>query len=193
MPPQVSQDSVSMFSRKRGRSMSRGSRSSRSSRSSSRRSSVSTISKYNRAKMGGWGLQTDASYLQIFDPFPAKMVCRLRYYDQISLDPSTGVTIHHLFRANGINDPDQSGVGHQPYGHDTYASIYNHNRVLRSTIVVKCISAGSDGVWGISRTDDATVSSDMSTNVEQKGTVFDHIHAKYNGTTPSDRDWETRL
>lgn len=135
--------------------------------------------------MGGWGLQTDASYLKMFDPFPAKMVCRMRYYDQISIDPSAATTVHHLFRANGINDPDQSGTGHQPYGYDTYGLIYNHNRVLRSTIVVKCISAGSDGVWGISRTDDATVSSDQTTNVEQKGTVFDHVHAKYNGTAPS--------
>lgn len=33
------------------------------------------------------------------------------------------------FRANGIYDPDYSGIGHQPRGHDEYANIFRTYRV----------------------------------------------------------------
>jgi len=41
-----------------------------------------------------------------------------------------------VFRGNSIFDPDLTGVGHQPLGHDQWANFYEYYRVLGSSIVV---------------------------------------------------------
>ncbi len=79
-------------------------------------------------------------YLSDFNPFPAVHYATLRYVTKIALTPpSASQAATHFFRANSIHDPDYSGIsfGGQPYGHDTYMSIYNHYQVLRSTITVQ--------------------------------------------------------
>lgn len=108
--------------------------------------------------------------LQIHDPFPAKMRSRLRYSEVVTLLPTTGVPAPYIFRANGIFDPNQSGVGHQPYGHDTLASIYNHYQVVSSIITMTPTDMGNSQIFGISLTDDTTVQSDYDTIRETKGT-----------------------
>jgi hypothetical protein len=40
------------------------------------------------------------------------------------------------FAANGLYDPDITGVGHQPLGFDTFASVYLDYLVLKSTLHV---------------------------------------------------------
>lgn len=106
-----------------------------------------------------------------WDPFPAQATAIMRYSTVVSLNPSTGATAVQLFRANSIFDPDFTGIGHQPYGHDTYQTIYNHYNVRESTITmtptnnVACI-------YGITLTDDATVQGDYDTVRELKGTKF---------------------
>jgi len=104
-----------------------------------------------------------------WDPFPAKATAVMRYSTTLSLDPALGLTAPHLFRANSIYDPDFTGVGHQPYGHDTYASIYNHYNVRQSTITMTPTN-GKDGIYGISLTDDSVVQGDYDTVRETKGT-----------------------
>lgn len=99
------------------------------------------------------------------------MVGRLRYADTISLTGVTaGIPVWHLFRANSIYDPDYTSVGHQPYGHDTYASIYNHYQVLRSVCTIQLTNAQTATI-GIQLQDDATIVSD-TTLFEQKGSTF---------------------
>lgn len=118
-------------------------------------------------------------YSQVFDPFPAQMRVRMRYCTTITLSPTLGVPDHKMFRANSIFDPDQSGVGHQPYGHDTYAGIYNHYMVESSTIVLTPLE-NADGVIGVTLTDDTTVNGDFDTIKEVKGTAMKAMGA--NGT-----------
>lgn len=108
---------------------------------------------------------------QIYDPFPAQMRVRMRYCATITLTPTLGVADHYLFRANSIFDPDQTGAGHQPYGHDTYAAIYNHYQVESSTCVITPLE-NADGVIGISLTDDTTVNANFDTIKETKGTAM---------------------
>jgi hypothetical protein len=43
---------------------------------------------------------------------------------------------HHVFRGNSINDPDVTGVGTQPYGHDEWAGLYNNYAVMSSSITI---------------------------------------------------------
>lgn len=133
-----------------------------------------------------WPLATRGNGM-LFDPFPAKITAILRYSTSISLDPSLGTPGPYLFRANSIHDPDFTGIGHQPYGHDTYASIYNHYNV-RSAIITMTPSLSRNGVMGISLTDDSTVQSDYDTIRETKGTRFATITAD-GGLNPSVKNY----
>lgn len=45
-----------------------------------------------------------------------------------------------VFRGNSIFDPDFSGGGHQPLGHDQWANFYRRYRVLGSKIIVRAAS-----------------------------------------------------
>lgn len=68
--------------------------------------------------------------------FSNAQLVKLRYVAHFSLDPGVNTAVAHVFRANSLFDPDQTGVGHQPYGFDTWATMYNHYTVLGSKITV---------------------------------------------------------
>lgn len=119
----------------RGRSPARsGSRTKRPRRVSR---SMSSIVRAPARRIGGYQWGPNNSYLSNYsDPFPAKANYILRYSDQITLNPSAGSNADYFFRANSIYDPDSSGVGHQPYGHDTLQTIYKHYMVDRAVITL---------------------------------------------------------
>jgi len=100
----------------------------------------------------------------------------------VSLNPTLGLTARNLFRANSIHDPDATlASGHQPYGHDTYATIYNHYNVRSATITVTPTQS-TNGIFGITLADDGTVEGDYDTVREQKNTVVGVIT---DGGTPT--------
>lgn len=67
-----------------------------------------------------------------------KQVVKLRYTTLVPLtNTGTGLGVTYQFRANSIFDPDFSGTGHQPMGHDEWAKFYLHYRVLKSSISVQ--------------------------------------------------------
>lgn len=74
---------------------------------------------------------------------PNRMYRTVKYGDVYDINPSAGVTGVQVFRANGLYDPDATATGHQPRGHDEYAAMYNHFRVLRSRIVAKKVGDGT--------------------------------------------------
>jgi len=126
-------------------------------------------------------LQT-VKYMRDFNPFPATMVARLTYSAIVDIDANTTTPGYHLFRANGIFDPDYTSTGHQPYGRDTYASIYNHYRVLKSNCsMISTLAANI--IYGVSMKDDVTVETNFNTIREAKGTNFvacqDRAASKY--------------
>lgn len=54
-----------------------------------------------------------------------------RYVDTVTLDPGVGDAIaYHSFSANGMYDPDITGVGHQPMGFDQLVGITHVNYVV---------------------------------------------------------------
>lgn len=116
---------------------------------------------------------------QIFDPFPAQIRARLRYNTTVSFSAIGGTLDTKLFWANGIFDPEYAVGGHQPYGHDTYQSIYNHYMVESATIVLTP-TENADGVLGCSITDDASVQGNFDTVKETKGVSMKAMGA--NGT-----------
>ncbi len=103
--------------------------------------------------------------------FPDKQLVRMRYCDQIQLDPAIGAVANHVFRANSIFDTDLTGTGYQPYSHDTYQTIYDHYRVVGSRIRVVFMSRGANtsqfaGVCGVRLDDDATLVTNPSQIME---------------------------
>jgi len=84
---------------------------------------------------------------------PLKKTVVMTYYETLSLK-STGVAhAAYAFNLASINDPNFTGVGHQPYGHDDWALYYRQYRVSSATMKVHFSpTAGQDlpvrvGVW----------------------------------------------
>ena len=68
---------------------------------------------------------------------PATRTVKLKYSDTVEIDPGAGgAASHYFFSCNSIFDPDRSSTGHQPFGFDHYASVYNHYTVLSSVCTV---------------------------------------------------------
>lgn len=79
--------------------------------------------------------------------FPATQTVRLKYCTEIALNPPSGATQTHNFSANGMFDPDVTGIGHQPKGFDNWTGVYRHYTVIASKIKVTPVS--TDGTAGL--------------------------------------------
>lgn len=97
---------------------------------------------------------------------PSKLV-RMRYVDQLSLNAGIGAIAGHTFRANSIFDPDQSGTGHQPMGHDQWTTFYNHYTVLGAKITVTFSNqhTGDPMIVGLFLNDDTSLASSAATSI----------------------------
>jgi len=60
----------------------------------------------------------------------------LRYADNVSASSVAGSSASYVFRANGLFDPNFTGVGHQPRGFDQLMTLYDHYRVKTATCEV---------------------------------------------------------
>lgn len=112
--------------------------------------------------------------------FPASTTAILTYCDCVSMNP--GVTPStYAFRANGLYDPNQTSIGHQPMFFDTYASIYDHYVVTKAdckvTFYPQSETAGTSAfavVAGIKLDDDSTITpaTALTTLIEQPDKTF---------------------
>lgn len=95
----------------------------------------------------------------------SSQIVRLKYVDRILLDPAIDTPASHVFRANSIFDPDSSGTGHQPMGHDEWNTFYTNYLVIGSKIKATYFpTATSTGMMGgVLLKSDST----LITNVEQ--------------------------
>lgn len=59
-------------------------------------------------------------------PIPQRFITKMKYSEQISTDASG----QYYMNLNSIFDPNRTGAGHQPYGFDTLATLYNRYRVI---------------------------------------------------------------
>ena len=75
-------------------------------------------------------------------PVAPRTIVRMKYAGQQLI--STGVVpAHYIFNLNSLYDPDRSGTGHQPYGFDTYTTLYNRYRVFAMSYRIELVSPGS--------------------------------------------------
>ncbi len=110
---------------------------------------------------------------------PRKRRLQMRYVDQVYLNgtAAAGGRVNYIFRANSIYDPDYTGTGHQPMGHDTYAALYNHYSVRRSAIRVTLqptLNLNVPVVCGLNVDDSAALATDYRAICEQARSMKDY-------------------
>lgn len=113
--------------------------------------------------------------------FPKSKMFKFRYCDSVVLNAPIGNIASHVFKANGLYDPDVTGTGHQPLGFDEASVYYNHYVVLGSKITV-AFSAGSTAssygpsqLVGVFISDDATFPGTTSSLTEQGLTKWRYL------------------
>lgn len=68
-------------------------------------------------------------------PFADKMSTKVRYSELISFGTGSLTPINvYVFRGNGVYDPNRTGTGDQPLGHDQYSALYEKFLVRGSAI-----------------------------------------------------------
>jgi len=76
-------------------------------------------------------------------PFAQRFITRMKYAEQISqVGPGLGGLTQYTMNLNSIFDPNRTGIGHQPYGHDTMATLYNRYRVIKCSYAISALATG---------------------------------------------------
>lgn len=107
---------------------------------------------------------TRTSPFSLLTIVPAKLIKSLRYADIYSFTTGTAGIFgtQQTIRLNSIFDPDLTGTGHQPYGHDTLATLFGNYRVISVKFDLMFTTPGSAAdilcccSYGISTTADLT-------------------------------------
>lgn len=77
-------------------------------------------------------------HLRTTSVVPDMLTAKLPYYEYIHLFGN--ISSDYVFTLNSIFDPNFTGVGHQPIGHDQWAAFYNRYRVTGVDVDVECIN-----------------------------------------------------
>lgn len=73
-------------------------------------------------------------------PIPQRFITRMKYAETYAPGNASGQSPWRL-NLNSIFDPNRTGTGHQPYSHDTMASLYNRYRVIACNYLVTVYSS----------------------------------------------------
>ncbi len=101
-----------------------------------------------RAKRGiGRGIK-GLGFNQV-NPFPPIMYTKQTYSDLDTYTTGAGgiLGVEQIFSMNDMFDPDFTGVGHQPYGRDQMALLYNRYKVTKITVNVIFSDPSADGLF----------------------------------------------
>lgn len=106
--------------------------------------------------------------------FPNSIITTLKYCDTYTLTSTAGSLAYQVMAANGIYDPDITGIGHQPMYRDVYASVYDQYTVIGSKITVSFNHTTSTGsvICGVRGDDDQTGTTTLSTAMESNNTSW---------------------
>lgn len=109
---------------------------------------------------------------------PQRQIVKLTYIQRVLFDPALGASVVNIFSANGMYDPDVSGVGGQPLGFDQWMPFYNHYVVLGSKCDVSFNPVGEGGTNGNFiaflqvKADTTSQPTDVERNLEYQHTVY---------------------
>lgn len=117
---------------------------------------------------------------------PDQMIVTMRYCERINLVDGFVKFGQYKFRAGSIFDPNQTAVGHQPMGHDEWATLYQQYRVIGSSCEVLAVNAdATEGAYICIVPSEGTTSyTDISTMIESPYAVYSQsgLEAATNGT-----------
>lgn len=118
-------------------------------------------------------------------PMSNTLICKLRYADQIELNPTgSGGGVQYAFRANSVFDPDYTGVGHQCLGYDQITPFFQHYVVLGAKITAKFMTTDNvvyNEFVTCSLVDTLPSLSTISTYIENKRGTYGVIGAANGG------------
>jgi len=98
--------------------------------------------KHRRGKKGPRKLKNANIVPFNASPLARRHIVRMKYNDQIQFtNLSAGSEGSHTFRMNSTFDPDKTSTGHQPYGRDTLAGLYEHYRVYKFGYIITAPSS----------------------------------------------------
>lgn len=123
--------------------------------------------------------------------FPKRLRATLRFATDLVLSQTAASSTYHAFSANGLFDPDLTGVGIKPYYWDSLMAVYNKYHVLSSTITATCMeyTAGS-GTPAINigvNTNDDTGPGNVNRIQQQADTVAKSMNSQSSPTTLNHR------
>ncbi len=99
-----------------------------------------------RAKKIGFLIPPRARKLPSLGGNPRTKLVRLRYCEELSFNAGAGLIAVNVFRANGMFDPNFTGVGHQPLGFDQTMVYYDHFQVIGAKCTAQFIPSGTSNV-----------------------------------------------
>jgi len=110
-----------------------------------------------------------------------RMYTKLRYYEQVTLNPPAGGVNVNIFRINSAYDPNFTGVGRQPKGLDQWFGLYDKGVITSAKIVVKAINgtAANTFIFGVSLRNDTGISAtgidylEDPSSVHAAGSIYD--------------------
>lgn len=130
-----------------------------------RRRNPARKTRRRRVARRNFGIQTQVT-------FADKQMVKLNYVETISLDPGAGLAADYVFSANGMYDPNISGIGHQPLGFDQWMTFYDHYTVVGSKISVTLHSSGDTNIASNSGYIGLLL---MDSSTSQTGTSHDYL------------------
>lgn len=81
---------------------------------------------------------------------PQVSINTMKYSESFSITNTLGVYNSYIYNLNSIFDPNRTGTGHQPYGHDTLATLYNRYLVTKCKWLIECqITSANDTQSGV--------------------------------------------
>lgn len=98
--------------------------------------------RFRSKKMARKGRKT-VNVNRALQPFAQRYISKMKYSEQLTqVGPGLGGLTQFTMNLNSIFDPNRTGLGHQPYGHDSLAAIYNRYRVIKCNYVISALSTG---------------------------------------------------
>jgi len=106
-------------------------------------------------------------------PIAQRYICKMKYSETFN---AAAISPYVRLNLNSIFDPNRSGIGHQPYSHDTMATLYNRYRVISCSYVVRALSSTDALRFGALPANEAISWTTMSEFVENPRAKFRHTY-----------------
>jgi hypothetical protein len=106
---------------------------------------------------------------------PPTLIRTLVYEDNRVLNAGAGSISAFAVKANGLYDPNSSGIGHQPNGYDQMGIFYNRYVVMKSKLKITAYPTATDTTFSIIGScllPTTTLATDLQELLEQAVTVY---------------------